>query len=104
MFAYLEVAALYWPALALTPLLAWACVTDLRARTISNRLNAGIALLAPFGWLLAELTIADLGWRVGLSCLLFIAYAVAFRRIYSVDAGPKEEVRARPLWERQTAS
>lgn len=32
-----------------------------------------------------------------------IAYAVAFRRIYSVENGVKEDVKARPLWDRQPA-
>lgn len=97
MSAYPDLATLHWPALALTPLLAWACVTDLKSRLISNKLNAGIAGLAPFGWLLAELTLADLGWRVGLSLLLFIFYAGLFR-IGQMGGGDVKFGGALALW------
>ena len=97
MFSHSEIATLHWPALAMTPLLAWACVTDLRSRIISNRLNAGIAMLAPFGWLLAGLTVADLGWRVGLSLLLFLFYATLFR-IGQMGGGDVKFGGALALW------
>ena len=96
-YAYAALANLHWPALALAPLLAWACVTDLRSRIISNRLNAGIALLAPFGWLLAELTLPELGWRVGLATVLFTFYALAFR-LGQMGGGDVKFGAALALW------
>lgn len=97
MFDTALLAHLHWPALALVPLLAWACVTDLRSRIISNRLNAGIALLAPLGWLLAELTLPQVGWRVGLALLLFTFYALAFR-LGQMGGGDVKFGAALALW------
>ncbi len=40
------------------------------------------------------------GWFI----YYLIAYAVAFRRIYSLEMGLKEDVKPQPLWQRQSAT
>ena len=54
----------YWLALiaALGILLIAAAITDLRARIISNRLNLGVAALAPLWWIACGLPPAVRSW------------------------------------------
>lgn len=63
----------------LAALLIWAAVTDIRARIISNPLNAAIALLAPLYWWSAGLAPwPDMAMQVGLSLAVLALFAALF--------------------------
>lgn len=63
----------------LAAMLAWIAVVDVRTYTISDRLNAAIALLAPVYWLSAGVPLwPDAGIRVGVGLLVFMLFAGAF--------------------------
>lgn len=63
----------------LAAMLAWIAVVDVRTYTISDRLNAAIALLAPVYWLSAGVPLwPDAAIRVGVGMLVFMLFAGAF--------------------------
>ena len=63
----------------LAAMLVWIAVVDVRTYTISDRLNAVIALLAPVYWLSAGVPHwPDAAIRVGVGLLVFMLFAGAF--------------------------
>ena len=63
----------------LAAMLVWIAVVDVRTYTISDRLNAAIALLAPVYWLSAGVPLwPDAAIRVGVGLLVFMLFAGAF--------------------------
>ena len=63
----------------LAAMLVWIAVVDVRTYTISDRINAAIALLAPVYWLSAGVPIwPDAAIRVGVGVLVFFLFAGAF--------------------------
>jgi prepilin peptidase CpaA len=64
---------------ALAALLLVAALTDIRSRTISNGLNAAIALLAPLFWWSTGLSPwPDMAIQLALGVLVFALFALAF--------------------------
>ena len=60
-------------------LLVYAAVVDVRTFTISNRLNLGIALMAPLFWLSVGLPLwPDAAIQVAVAAGVFVLLAVAF--------------------------
>ena len=59
-------------------LLVTAAVTDIRARIISNRLNAAIALLAVPWWFAAGYAPYEILFQLGLACALLALFAALF--------------------------
>jgi prepilin peptidase CpaA len=60
-------------------LLVVAAVIDVRTFTISNRLNLGVALMAPLYWWSAHLPLwPDIGIQVAIAAGVFALFAVAF--------------------------
>jgi prepilin peptidase CpaA len=60
-------------------LLVVAAVIDVRTLTISNRLNLGVALMAPLYWWSAHLPLwPDIGIQVAIAAGVFALLAVAF--------------------------
>ncbi|QNP44717.1 prepilin peptidase [Sphingomonas sediminicola] len=60
-------------------LLVLAAVIDVRTFTISNRLNLGVALMAPLYWWSAHLPLwPDIGIQVAIAAGVFALLAVAF--------------------------
>lgn len=60
-------------------LLVVAAVIDVRTFTISNRLNLGVALMAPLYWWSAHLPLwPDIGMQVAIAAGVFALLAVAF--------------------------
>ena len=59
-------------------LLVVAAVIDVRTFTISNRLNLGVALLAPVYWFAALLGPGDIILQVAAAVVVFILFAGAF--------------------------
>ncbi|RYD84923.1 MAG: peptidase, partial [Sphingomonadales bacterium] len=63
----------------LAVLLLMAAWTDIKTRTISNELNATIALLAVVFWIVVGETLwPDLAVRIGVALGLFALFAVLF--------------------------
>ena len=63
----------------LAAMLVWIAAVDVRTYTISDRLNAAIALLAPVYWLSAGVPLwPDAAIRVGVGVLVFMLFAGAF--------------------------
>jgi len=59
--------------------LVWIAVVDIRTYTISDRLNLGIALLAPVYWWAAGVPLwPDAAMQVGVAILVFLFFAGAF--------------------------
>jgi prepilin peptidase CpaA len=59
--------------------LIWIAVVDIRTYTISDRLNAAIALLAPVYWWSAGVPLwPDAAMQVGVAILVFLFFAGAF--------------------------
>lgn len=59
--------------------LLWIAVVDIRTYTISDRLNLGIALLAPVYWWAAGVPLwPDAAMQVGVAILVFLFFAGAF--------------------------
>lgn len=60
-------------------MLVIAAATDIRSRIISNRLNAAIALLAPFYWWSAGLSPwPDMAIQIGLGVSVLVLFAALF--------------------------
>ncbi len=81
----------------LAVLLVVAIVGDLRARIISNRLNAVIALAAPLYWLAVGLGWSDIAWQVGTAVAVFALFALAFR-LGAMGGGDVKLITAIALW------
>ncbi|HTI31488.1 MAG TPA: prepilin peptidase [Sphingomonas sp.] len=81
----------------LTALIA-AAATDIRSRTISNALNAGIALAAPLYWWATGVSL----WPgVGLQILFAFAVFAAFAGLFAIGAmggGDVKLIGALALW------
>ena len=59
--------------------LVWIAIVDVRTYTISDRLNLGIALLAPLYWWSAGVPLwPDAAIRMGVGALVFLLFAGAF--------------------------
>jgi len=64
---------------ALAATLVYAAVVDVRTFTISNRLNLGVALMAPLYWWSAHLPLwPDIGIQLAIAAGVFALLAVAF--------------------------
>ena len=63
----------------LAAMLVWIAVVDIRTYTISDRLNAAIALLAPVYWWSAGVPLwPNAAMQVGVAVLVFLFFAGAF--------------------------
>jgi prepilin peptidase CpaA len=82
----------------LAALLLWAAVTDIRARIISNKLNAAIALLAPLYWWSIGLALwPDMAVQVGLCVGVFAVFATLFA-MGLMGGGDVKMLAALALW------
>jgi prepilin peptidase CpaA len=71
---------------------------DLRTRTIPNRLNTAIALLAPLWWWAHGLPLwPGIAWQVGLAILVFALFAGAFA-VGMMGGGDVKMIGALALW------
>lgn len=79
-------------------MLVAAAVTDLRSRTISNRLNIGIAALAPLYWAASGLPLwPDIALQVGLAAIVFAVFAGLFA-LGMMGGGDVKMLAALALW------
>jgi prepilin peptidase CpaA len=75
-----------------------AAVSDWRSRTITNRLNAAIALLAiPYWWASGLALWPDMAIQIGVAVLVFALFAIAFR-FGAMGGGDVKLVAALALW------
>jgi prepilin peptidase CpaA len=82
----------------LAGLLIWAAVTDLRARIISNPLNAAIALLAPvYWWSMGLSPWPDMALQLGLCVAVFAVFATLFA-MGAMGGGDVKMLAAIALW------
>ncbi|ATE64858.1 A24 family peptidase [Rhizorhabdus dicambivorans] len=82
----------------LAVLLLMAAWTDIRTRTISNELNAAIALLAvAFWWVAGEALWPDIAVRIGIALLLFAVFAGLFM-LKMMGGGDVKMIAALALW------
>ena len=77
--------------------LLYAAFTDIRARQISNRLNAAIALVAPLFWWASALSLVDIGWQVALAMGALAILAVLFA-LRVMGGGDVKLLAALALW------
>lgn len=64
---------------ALAGLLLVAAATDIRSRTISNGVNAAIALIAPLYWWSSGMALwPDMAIQIGLGIIVFAVFAAVF--------------------------
>jgi prepilin peptidase CpaA len=77
--------------------LALAAVTDIRRRQIDNWLNAGIALGAPLFWWAQGLTLAAIGWQLGVALAAFVVLAGLFA-LRAMGGGDVKLLTALALW------
>jgi prepilin peptidase CpaA len=83
---------------ALALMLLAASWSDLRSRTISNRLNLAIALTAiPFWWASGLSLWPDIAWQIGLAALLFGFFSLAFA-LGAMGGGDVKMMGALALW------
>lgn len=83
---------------ALGVLLVVACVTDLKARIISNRLNLAIAGLAPLWWIANGLDLwPGMAMQIGLALVVFALFAALFA-IGCMGGGDVKLLGALALW------
>ena len=79
-------------------LLLWAAVVDIKTRTISNRLNLAIALMAPlFWWSIGVDLWPDAAIRVGVAIAVFLLFALAFQ-LGAMGGGDVKLAAALALW------
>jgi prepilin peptidase CpaA len=79
-------------------LLVMASWTDIRTRTISNELNAAIAILAVIWWgFSGEPVWPDVALRVGIALMVFAAFAGLFA-IRMMGGGDVKMIAALALW------
>lgn len=82
----------------LAVLLLMAAWTDIKTRTISNELNAAIALLAvAFWWVAGEALWPDIAVRIGIAMLLFAIFAGLFM-LKMMGGGDVKMIAALALW------
>jgi prepilin peptidase CpaA len=82
----------------LAALLLAACWFDVKSRTIPNRLNIAIALLAiPFWWSIGLPLWPDVAIQVGVAALVFGLFVVAFA-IGAMGGGDVKLIGALALW------
>ena len=83
---------------ALVALLAWAAVDDLRRRTIPNRLNLAIALLAPLWWWASAVPLwPEAALQVMAAAIVFGLFAAAFA-FGAMGGGDVKMIGALALW------
>ena len=83
---------------ALGVMLVIACVTDLRSRIISNRLNLAIAALAPLWWMANGLPVwPGMVLQVALALAVFALFAALFA-IGCMGGGDVKLLGALALW------
>ena len=79
-------------------MLLWAALVDIRTRTIANRLNLAIALMAPlFWWSVGVELWPDAAMRVGVAIAVFLLFAAAFH-IGAMGGGDVKLAAALALW------
>jgi prepilin peptidase CpaA len=84
--------------LLLAVALVAAAISDWRSRTITNRLNAAIALLAIPFWFASGLAIwPDMAMQIGVAALVFGLFAIAFH-FGAMGGGDVKLVAALALW------
>lgn len=82
----------------LATMLVWIAVVDIRTYTISDRINASIALLAPLYWWSAGVPLwPDAAIRIGVAVLVFMLFAIAFY-INAMGGGDVKLAGALALW------
>ncbi|MGC6328755.1 A24 family peptidase [Rhizorhabdus sp. FW153] len=82
----------------LAVLLLMAAWTDIRSRTISNELNAAIAIFAiAFWWAAGEPLWPDVALRIGLALGLFLLFALLFF-FRMIGGGDVKMIAALALW------
>jgi len=82
----------------LAAMLVWIAIVDIRTYTISDRLNAAIALLAPLYWWSAGVPLwPDASIRVGMGIIVFLLFAGAFY-INMMGGGDVKLAGALGLW------
>lgn len=82
----------------LAVLLLMAAWTDIKTRTISNELNAAIALLAiGFWWVAGENLWPDVAIRIGLALLIFALFTLLFV-LRMMGGGDVKMISALALW------
>lgn len=83
---------------ALAIALLYAAFTDMRSRTISNRLNLAIAAGAPVFWLASGLSLwPDVVWQLGIAALAFAILAGLFA-LRMMGGGDVKLLTALALW------
>lgn len=79
-------------------LLVVACVTDLRSRIISNRLNLGIAALAPLWWFANGMEAwPGMAAQIGIALIVFGLFAALFA-LGCMGGGDVKLLGALALW------
>ena len=79
-------------------MLLWAAVVDVRTRTISNRLNLAIAVMAPLFWWATGVDLwPDAALRVGVAMAVFLLFALAFQ-LGAMGGGDVKLAAALALW------
>jgi len=82
----------------LAVLLLMAAWTDIKTRTISNELNAAIALLAiAFWWIAGEALWPDVVLRIGVALIIFAIFAGLFM-LRMMGGGDVKMIGALALW------
>lgn len=82
----------------LAVLLLMAAWTDLKTRTISNELNAAIALMAiAFWWVAGEALWPDVAIRIGVALGVFVLFAALFV-LKMMGGGDVKMIAALALW------
>lgn len=82
----------------LAMMLLWAAVVDIRTRTIANRLNLAIAVMAPlFWWATGTELWPDAALRVAVAVAVFLLFAVAFH-LGAMGGGDVKLAAALALW------
>lgn len=83
---------------ALAALLGRAVWRDIACRTISNRLNVVVALLAPFSWWAAGLALwPDVALQLGVALIVFLLFTGAFA-LGMMGGGDVKLLTALALW------
>jgi prepilin peptidase CpaA len=82
----------------LAVLLLMAAWTDIKTRTISNELNAAIALFAVVFWFIAgESLWPDVAIRIGVAIAIFVVFALLFA-VKMIGGGDVKMITALALW------
>lgn len=82
----------------LAVMLLMAAWTDIKTRTISNELNAAIALIAvAFWWVAGDALWPDVAIRIGIAVLLFFIFAGLFM-LKMMGGGDVKMIAALALW------